>query len=80
MLSGLEPVELIQREPLDSEANGGREAGTEGGLPEYVQSLFGGVDRSVPLETPRVSTDLLLRYASIFSHFDGDLGRCKAPH
>ena len=43
-----------------------------------MQILLEGVDPSVPLETRQRLTELLVKYAAVFSQGDGDLGRANA--
>ena len=75
VLEELEPVELVKNRPGEST---GPEIDVESGFPVYAQTLLEGVDPSVALEARQMLTELLVEYATVFSHGDGDLERANA--
>ena len=68
VLGELEPVEVVKNRPGEAMCP---EIDVESGLPVYVQTLLQRVDPSVPLEARQRLTELLVKYAPVFSHGEG---------
>ena len=74
VLSDLEPAELIP----DDDMRSFERSDDPISVPEYVQTLVDGVDPTVPKDVRQALTETLLRFPTVFSQGENDIGRASA--